>query len=136
MQQMKYLLSFLLLSFSCIVTVAQPLATNETQVATEANTYAIVIGISDYKDPDIPKLSFSNRDAEVFADFLMSAPGGSVPKQNIKLLIDSVATIGEVDKSIRWLMNNCKENDKVYFYFSGHGEMENFTMSKNGYLIW
>ncbi len=132
---MKYLFSFLLLSFCSIVTVAQPLADNETQAAPEANTYAIVIGISDYKDPDIPKLSFSNRDAEVFADFLMSAPGGSVPRQNIKLLIDSVATIGEVDKSIRWLMNNCKENDRVYFYFSGHGEMENVTMSKNGYLI-
>lgn len=71
----------------------------------------------------------------VFADFLMSGPGGSVPKQNIKLLTDSAATTGEVDKAIRWLMNNCKENDKVYFYFSGHGEVENVTMSKNGYLI-
>lgn len=132
---MKHLLSFLFLSFSCITTIAQPLVTNQSQVLPEANTYAIVIGISDYKDPDIPKLSFSNRDAEVFADFLMSAPGGSVPKQNIKLLIDSVATIGEVDKAIRWVMNNCKQDDKVYFYFSGHGEMENVTMSKNGYLI-
>jgi Tfp pilus assembly protein PilF len=65
----------------------------------------------------------------------MSASGGSVPKKNIKLLTDSMATIGEVDKSIRWLMDNCKEGDKVFFYFSGHGEMENVTMSKNGYLI-
>ncbi|MBL7702131.1 MAG: caspase family protein [Ferruginibacter sp.] len=132
MQQIKYSISLFLLSFSCIITAAQPLATNTPP---DANTYAIVIGISDYQDPGIPKLSFSNKDAILFADFLMSAPGGSVPKQNIKLLTDSAATIGEVDKAIRWLMNNCKENDKVYFYFSGHGEMENVTMSRNGYLI-
>lgn len=118
-----------------MVLVAQPLASTETNIVPETNTYAIVIGISDYQDPDIPKLSFSNRDAVVFADFLMSASGGSVPKQHIKLLTDSAATIGEVDKAIRWVMNNCKENDKVYFYFSGHGEVENVTMSKNGYLI-
>jgi uncharacterized caspase-like protein/Flp pilus assembly protein TadD len=135
LQQMKYLLTFLLLSFFAGITVAQPLAGNETHAAPTPDTYAIVIGISDYQDPDIPKLSFSNRDAEVFADFLKSVPGGSVPKQNIKLLTDSLATTGEVDKAIRWLMNNCKENDRVYFYFSGHGEVENITMSKNGYLI-
>ncbi len=132
---MKYLISFLLVSFSCIITAAQPLAPGQVPAGPDVNTYAIVIGISDYQDPDIPKLSFPNRDAIVFADFLMSASGGSVPKQHIKLLTDSAATIGEVDKAIRWIMNNCKENDKVYFYFSGHGEMENVTMSKNGYLI-
>ena len=120
---------FILIAFICCSKISF------AQVATSSNTYAIVIGISDYQDPDIRKLSFSNRDAVVFADFLMSASGGSVPKQNIKLLTDSAATIGEVDKAIRWVMNNCKENDKVYFYFSGHGEVENVTMSKNGYLI-
>ena len=95
----KQLSIFIVIIFFSNIIFAQP--------SSKGNTYAIVIGISDYKDADIPKLSFSNRDAVVFADFLMSAPGGSVPKQNIKLLIDSVATIGEVDKSIRWLMNNC-----------------------------
>jgi Tfp pilus assembly protein PilF len=103
--------------------------------ATTGNTYAIIIGVARYLDPDIPQLQFSNRDAVAFADYLMSASGGSVPKQQIRLLTDSAATIGEVDKTLRWVLNNCKENDRVYFYFSGHGEMENVTMSKNGYLI-
>ncbi|MFM6925503.1 MAG: caspase family protein, partial [Ferruginibacter sp.] len=134
-QQIKYFsLPFGLLLISCFAS-AQPLLKNDTPAAPAENTYAIVIGISSYQDPDIPRLSFSDKDAIVFADFLQSASGGSVPKQNIKLLTDSMATIGEVDKSIRWLMDNCKEGDKVFFYFSGHGEMENVTMSKNGYLI-
>jgi len=135
LQQLSFFfLPVCLLLFSCLVS-AQPLLKNDAPAATAANTYAIVIGISSYQDPDIPRLNFSNKDAMVFADFLQSASGGSVPKQNIKLLTDSMATIGEVDKSIRWLMDHCKEGDKVFFYFSGHGEMENVTMSKNGYLI-
>ena len=132
---MKCSLSFFLFLFFGITVSAQPLLQNHAPVLPDGNTYAIVIGISAYQDPNIPQLLFSNRDAVVFADFLMSAPGGLAPKQNIKLLTDSMATIGEVDKAIRWVMNNCRENDKVYFYFSGHGEMENVTMSKNGYLI-
>ncbi len=105
------------------------------QQAAASNTYAIIIGIAKYDDPNIKQLNFANRDAVAFADYLMSASGGSVPKQQIRLLTDSAATIGEVDKALRWLLYTCKENDRVYFYFSGHGEMENFTMSKNGYLI-
>lgn len=132
---MKYFSGSLCLLFVCFFASAQPLLKNDAPVVPAANTYAIVIGISSYADPDIPRLSFSNKDAMVFADFLQSASGGLVPKQNIKLLTDSMATIGEVDRSIRWVMDNCKEGDKVFFYFSGHGEMENVTMSKNGYLI-
>ncbi|MFZ1785812.1 MAG: caspase family protein [Ferruginibacter sp.] len=123
------LIAFLLLCCNMLVFAQQ------NSMAKSGNTYAVVIGIASYLDPDIPALSFSNKDATVFADFLMSASGGSVPKQNIKLLTDSMATIGEVDKAMRWLLNSCQEGDKVYFYFSGHGEMENATMSKNGYLI-
>src|ERR1700754_2031002 len=99
---MKSVISILLISFFCFRGLAQPFI-NIHAAPSGGNTYAIVIGISDYQDPDIPKLSFSNKDAIVFADFLMSAPGGSVPRQNIKLLTDSSATIGEVDKAIRWL---------------------------------
>lgn len=123
------------LLFVSIFAEAQPVAQPVLPAASGSNTYAIVIGIANYLDPDIPKLSFSGRDAVVFAEFLESASGGSVPKQNIRLLTDSMATIGEVDKAMRWLIANTKEGDKVFFYFSGHGEMENVTMSRNGYLI-
>ncbi|MDO8368703.1 MAG: hypothetical protein Q7T20_18030 [Saprospiraceae bacterium] len=35
-------------------------------------TYAVVVGISDYQDKDIPDLRFADRDAEAFANFLRS----------------------------------------------------------------
>jgi tetratricopeptide (TPR) repeat protein len=105
------------------------------QAFTTGNTYAIIIGIAKYDDPTIDQLNFANRDAAVFANYLMSASGGSVPKENIKLLLDSAATFGEVYNAFRWVSYNCKENDRVYFYFSGHGAIENRNMFKNGYLL-
>jgi Flp pilus assembly protein TadD len=134
---MKQLGILIVFDFCCKIIFAQPAVNfgEQTRPPGTGNTYAIVIGISYYKYPEIPKLNFSNRDAVVFADFLMSASGGSVPKQNIRLLTDSMASTGEVDKALRWVLYTCQPNDLVYFYFSGHGEMENVTMNKNGYLI-
>jgi tetratricopeptide (TPR) repeat protein len=132
---MKYLFQFFLYCLFTISISAQPLLTDINRPAGNGNTYAVIIGISSYLDTDINALQFSNRDAQVFADFLMSASGGSVPKQNIKLLIDAAATTGEVDKAILWLKNNCQAGDKVFFYFSGHGALENETVFRDGYLI-
>ena len=131
---MKYFFLFLSLLIPIFVQ-AQPLLKDDAPGSTPANTYAIIIGIAKYDDPNIEQLNFANRDAVFFADYLMSASGGLVPKENIKLLLDSAATFGEVYNALRWVSYNCKENDRVYFYFSGHGAIENRNMFKNGYLL-
>jgi len=94
-----------------------------------------VVGIASYRDKDIPQLQFANRDAEIFADFLRSKAGGSVPEENISVLTDSAATTGAVYDAIYDLSKKCKAGDLVYFYFSGHGDLENTTIYKNGFLI-
>ena len=103
--------------------------------ATTATTYALVIGISKYHEQEIPALQFADRDARVFADYLKSVAGGSVPAENIQLLVNEQATAAAVSKAIYWLTVNCKKDDRVFFYFSGHGDVENTTMYKNGFLI-
>ena len=105
------------------------------QQAGGPKTYALVVGVAKYLDPQIPKLQFANRDAEVFADFLRSKAGGPVPKENIRLLVDEAATSGAVINAIYWLKNISNKGDKVYIYFSGHGDLENITMYNNGFLI-
>lgn len=112
---------------------AQPFVTSTAPAA--GNTYAVIVGISGYLDPEIPALQFANRDAQEFADFLKSKSGGSVPAENIKLLLDSNATTAAVYSAMYWLKKTCRANDLVYFYFSGHGDLENVTMHKTGYLI-
>ena len=130
---MKLFFSFLITAFLSIHLFAQSGVSTAAEPA--GNVYAVIVGISNYLEPAIDPLQFANRDAEEFALFLKSEAGGSVPKENIQLLIDSSATTAAVYNAIYWLKKTCRENDLVYFYFSGHGDLENITMHKTGYLI-
>lgn len=105
------------------------------QASSTGNVYALLVGISKYGDPNIPQLQFANKDAEIFADFLKSKAGGSVPKENIRLLTDSNASIAAVHMAIKWLVRTCKKDDLVFFYFSGHGDLESISMYNNAYLM-
>ncbi|MFZ1255314.1 MAG: hypothetical protein WAR77_03135, partial [Saprospiraceae bacterium] len=49
-----------------------PLKVVSNQSSIVSNTYAVVVGISDYQDPGIPDLRFADKDAEAFANYLSS----------------------------------------------------------------
>lgn len=98
-------------------------------------TYAVVVGISKYETPGIGRLDFADRDAEEFARFLQSKAGGSVPEENIRLLVNNQANYIAIYNALYWLQDTCKKNDVVYFYFSGHGDVENRTVYKLGFLL-
>lgn len=98
-------------------------------------TYAVIVGISKYANTGIPQLEFAHKDAMVFADYLKSKAGGQVPEENIRLLLNENATYAAIYDALDWLLNVCQKNDLVYFYFSGHGDMENSTIYKLGFLL-
>ncbi len=132
---MKYVIPiFLAVIFSLPVTAQQDVS-QTSQTSEAPAVYAVVVGISGYQDADIPRLQFANRDAEIFAEFLMSKAGGNVPKENIRLLTDSNASIAAVHMAIKWLVRTCKKGDMVFFYFSGHGDLESISMYNSAYLI-
>lgn len=126
MRLYKYIISILAV-LNCLTAYAQ--------MASPPRTHALIIGVANYGNPDIPKLKFANRDAEAFARFLKSNAGGSVPEENIILLVDTAATTAAVYNAIDELGRTVKKGDLVYFYFSGHGDIENKTIYKNGFLI-
>ena len=96
-------------------------------------TRALIVGISDYQN--IPDLQYAHRDAEAFADFLRSPAGGSLPEDNIKLLLNENATSGQVTMAFYWLMEECKEGDKAIIYFSGHGDIDVKLLNQLGFLL-
>ncbi len=100
------------------------------------NIYAVVVGISQYaKGDNIPDLKFAHRDAQEFANFLQSKSGGSVPTENIRLLLNENATLAAVYNALTWLTETCKKDDLVYFYFAGHGDKESQTIYDLGFLL-
>lgn len=103
--------------------------------AQKRNVFAIVVGISNYDDEGIDKLRFAHRDAECFSNFLRSDAGGKVPQENITLLLNDQATWTAMYDAMDKVREECKAGDLVYFFFSGHGDVENEKVYKQGYLI-
>lgn len=91
------------------------------------NTYAVIIGVADYQVDNSSDLMFTTRDAQLFCDFLMSPAGGSVPAKNICIMKDASATKSNIMEKTRKLFGMAEPEDRVIFFFSGHGSA--------GYLI-
>ncbi len=109
---------------------------NEANTSTvPKNTYAVVVGISDYQDSGIPDLRFADKDAEAFASYLRSSAGGKLDQDHLKILTNNKATLGQFIAALDWVMEIAKEGDLVILYFSGHGDVEKKTISQPGYLL-
>ena len=121
--------SVILLCLLSIMTIVR------AQQSAAGKTYAVVIGISSYAGNGITRLDYAHRDAEAFAGFLRSGSGGYVPEANIRLLLNEQATYAAIYNAMYWLLDTCQKNDLVYFYFSGHGDVENNTIYKLGFLL-
>ncbi|MFZ1423835.1 MAG: caspase family protein [Saprospiraceae bacterium] len=113
---------------------ASPLPLIEQKLS-NTNTYAVVIGISDYQDPNIPDLRFADKDAEAFANYLRSNASGKLDNDHLKVLINSQATMAQFANALDWLWENVKEGDQAIIYFSGHGDVEKKSLTQPGFLL-
>ena len=91
-------------------------------VVSSRRTFAVVVGISDYKNNDrIYDLQYAHCDAISFAEFLKSEHGGSVEANDIDLLTDSAATLHAIKSAIQAKLRQASAGDKIILYLSGHG---------------
>jgi tetratricopeptide (TPR) repeat protein len=104
-------------------------------VAPEAGqTYAILIGISKYKDPEL-ELQFAAADAEIFDKLFQSPRGGGLPPQNILTLLNEKATTAAVRNGFQdFLKRRAGKNDTVIIMVAGHGSVET-PGSKNAFIL-
>jgi protein O-mannosyl-transferase len=133
-----YYLFLLILTNVCLfgqTKGASPLSVVNGEQLVVKNTYAVIVGISDYQDKDIPDLRFADKDAEAFANYLKSNAGGKLDNDHLKVLLNEKATVAQFAMALDWLMEVVKENDQVILYFSGHGDVEKRTITQPGYLL-
>ncbi len=64
--------------------------------STRPKTLAVNVGISQYQSTSIPRLMYADKDATLFAGWLQSKAGGSVPGYQVKLFTNENATIANV----------------------------------------
>src|SRR3990167_6386204 len=96
--------------------------------------YAVVIGVSDYKDPKIPDLKYADADAQSFYDFVTSPVGGGFNKENVLLLMNEQATLRNVKMAITGFLKKAIDTDFVVIFIACHGEPE-LDRPSNIYLL-
>lgn len=94
-------------------------------------SFALIVGVGDYKNLPDKGLEFTERDAELIYSILISQRGGSFPPENVHRLIGERATLENVRYEIeQWLPSVARTQDTVLIYFAGHG----FAYEGKGYL--
>ena len=93
---------------------------------------AIIIGINDYSGA--PPLRYAVSDAQGIADVLKTRL--DFPEENIHLLLDKQATRSSIIEHFMSLTGNgTGPNDRVIFFFAGHGYTARSKRGEVGYLV-
>lgn len=93
-------------------------------------TYAIVIGISKYRQ--ISPLQFADKDALAFAAFLKAQ---KVPDSHIRIFLNDAATRIDIIDELYHIRSVARPDDRVFFYFGGHGDVEVQDKKDHGLLL-
>lgn len=85
-------------------------------------TFAMIMGISKYKS--VRPLTYADKDAEMFRDFLKSPAGGKLPDDNIYCLLNEQALAANFFvQGFKWLKaKNLQKGDRLFIYLAGHGD--------------
>ena len=121
MKKLLLILSVSVLLFANSTTAQTPLKPRDPSV-TGPQTFAIVMGISKYKY--VRPLTYADKDAELFRDFLKSPGGGSVKEDNIFCLLNDQAMSANFwTKGFQWLKyKQLQKGDRLFIYLAGHGD--------------
>ena len=91
---------------------------------TKVGTYrALVIGIDDYRDKQIPDLRTAVRDARAVAALLRKRYGFT----DVSLLLDGQADGSGIQRALRSLVARSGTDDAVLIYYAGHGDLDRLT---------
>lgn len=98
--------------------------------------WAVIIGIGDYKFSGdlITDLRYPATDATQFASWITAQDGGGFEKDHVLILTDQQATHDEVSYALNDFLKKTVKEDKVNFFFSGHG-MPDPDKPDNFYLL-
>jgi uncharacterized caspase-like protein len=97
----------------------------QIQETTGGGAYALIVGISHYRDEKIRPLAYTHADAEAFAALLTDPNRCGLPRDNVRILLDEDATLFNIKNGISgWLYQHASPDCTVFVFFAGHGGVE------------
>jgi hypothetical protein len=86
-----------------------------------AKTYALLIGILEWRDPDLEPFPKENRQDRALERTLLAR---GVPRDQIVFLEDKQATLSAIRTSLKALQAKARKDSTLIVYFAGHGMQE------------
>jgi serine/threonine protein kinase len=97
---------------------------------------ALVIGIGDYRHPQLPELTLATVDAMDIRQVLVDQDVGEFGEDQVLLLTDAEAHRDQVVHRLsHWLPEQARGTDLVFIYFAGHGMVRRVGPREEGYLL-
>ncbi len=96
------------------------------------NKDALVVGIGTFKDPRIPKLRYTAKDASDFRDYLIDPKGGRFDPKRVEYLVDEDATREGILKALQRIFLRSQEQDLLVVYVSSHGSPREGALGLQG----
>jgi serine/threonine-protein phosphatase 6 regulatory ankyrin repeat subunit B len=85
--------------------------------------YAVIVGVSNYRDSKIPRLDLSDKDARAFGDFLKTQ-NEIFKETRVTYLLNEKATKLEIEKQLYYTLPKAGKEDTIILFFSGHGAFD------------
>lgn len=98
--------------------------------------WAVIIGISKYKDPRIQSLQYADADARAFYQWTVNPNGAGYPTDHVRLLTNAEATTQNIKNALmEWLQHKAIAEDLVTIYIASHGSPGSSAALNNLYLL-
>jgi tetratricopeptide (TPR) repeat protein len=99
-------------------------------------TYALLVGISSFKSPDIRPLSFAHEDAALMNQYLRSDRGGKLTDAEITVLTNKNATTAAIRNAFQTLLKaQVSKNDTVILLLAMHGTVVETKGKRGAYIV-
>lgn len=108
--------------------------TTSSQISA-SQRWAVVIGVSSYKDTRISSLRYASADAKAFYEWLISPTGGKYAPSNVNCLLDKNATAKNIKNALFVWLKQAIQEDIVTIFFACHGSPESPDSLNNLFLL-
>lgn len=107
----------------------EAVAASKGPVRRGQGAYAIIIGISQYRNPAIPHLDYAHLDAQLIYAYLTNARGPTIPANHVTMLINGQATLSAIQDAFDKVKRDGAET--LFVFIASHG----LEAGREGYIV-
>lgn len=100
-----------------------------------AGKWALVVGVSRFKDPEVPQLTYADKDAEAFAAVLRDPATGRFEADHVFVRRNAEATVAAIKRDLDYIARSARPEDLVVFFISTHAVPGEIDAAGDSYLL-